>query len=95
MMFRGTNVARHEYRLPVGHRQERPGLGGIFVPAQIGDQNIRALTCIGDGDRPANVAVRAGNHGLLAEQPVASTMELFRSVRALAASSVRPGIGCD
>src|SRR5437879_3851426 len=49
---------------PASVFDQAPRFLGVLVFLQISNQHVRALAREGDGDRPSNAAIGAGDHGL-------------------------------
>src|SRR6185369_222140 len=74
-VLRLGQVATDEHGAAPGLLDELGDLGRVVVLAQVGDEDVSAFPRVRDGDRPADPAVRAGDHrhlaGELAGAPVA------------------------
>src|SRR6185437_5774267 len=74
-VLRLGQVATDEHGAAPGLLDELGDLGRVVVLAQVGNEDVGAFPRVRDGDRPADPAVRAGDHrhlaGELAGAPVA------------------------
>jgi hypothetical protein len=63
-MLRDLQVAGHQHGLASFVLYEFLDLVGLFGLVEKGNQNVCAFACVGDGDRPTDAAVAAGDDGL-------------------------------
>src|SRR5947209_9880161 len=79
-MVRVLHIARDEHSFPAGVLYQFLSLLGIIVLIQIGNEQVRALARICNGDRAADSAVRAGDDSLLASQATRAPVGLFAMI---------------
>jgi hypothetical protein len=80
-MGRVLDIAPHEHRLAARLLDHTLGILGVLILGEIGDQEIGALAGIGDRDCPADAAVAAGDHRLLAGKPARSAIGTLAVIR--------------
>ena len=81
-MLRLGHVAGQQNRLPAGLADPAGGVLGVLLLAQVADGDVRALARVGDRDRLADAAVRAGDQRDLAIEPPAAAVALLAVVGA-------------
>src|SRR5437868_6353343 len=79
-LTRVLDVAGKQDGLSAGFRHQPFGLSGVVVLVEIGDQNVSALSGVGDGNRPADPAIATGDDGLLALEATASLVGRFAMI---------------
>ena len=62
-MLGRADIACDQYRLASGVFDQAPRFLGVLIFLQISNQHVRALAREGDGDRPSNAAIGAGDDG--------------------------------
>ena len=76
-MSRRSDIAGDEHRFSPRLFDQSLRLLGVLMLIQVGDDDVRAFTGIGDRNRAADAAVAAGDDGFLARQFVAAAVRVF------------------
>ena len=75
-----ADVAGDEDGLAAGLLDPGRRLLGVVVLVEVADQDVGTFAGVGDGDGPADAAVGAGDHGLLALEPSVADVALLAVV---------------
>ena len=75
-----ADVARHRDAAPAGVFDEARGLGGVLVLVEVGRQDVGALACERDRDRPPDPRVGAGDQRHLVLEAAVADVALLAVV---------------
>src|SRR5438874_2104793 len=73
-------IASNKHGLPARVLHKPLGLLGVFMLIQIGNEHVRALARIRDGDRAADSAVRARDDRLLVGEATRAAVRFFAMI---------------